>query len=59
MLNIGIIAAILGTVFGGVSSMLQKKVSVVYEDNYLALVYQYISMAIRALIFVVVFSLAE
>jgi drug/metabolite transporter (DMT)-like permease len=49
MLNLGILATLLSTLFGGLSSMLMKKVSNEYEDNYLALVYQYIAMAIAAL----------
>jgi hypothetical protein len=49
MINLGIITTLLSTLFGGLSSMLMKKVSTEYEDNYLALVYQYIAMAIAAL----------
>ena len=49
MFNLGILATLLSTLFGGLASMLMKKVSNEFEDNYLALVYQYIAMAIAAL----------
>lgn len=49
-MNLWIIATIISTFFGGTASMLMKKVSQDYEDNYLALVFQYIAMAIVAII---------
>jgi len=49
-MNLGIWAVIIWTVFGWVSNMLMKKVSKEFPDNYLALVFQYIAMAIVALI---------
>jgi len=49
MLNLWIIATLISTFFWGIASMLMKKVSNEYNDNYLALVYQYSAMAIAAL----------
>lgn len=42
-------AATISTLFGGTASMLMKKASKDYDDNELALVYQYIGMTIAAL----------
>lgn len=48
-MNLWVIAVIVSTLFGWTASMLMKKVSKDFEDNNLALVLQYIAMAIVAL----------
>lgn len=47
-MNLWIIATIISTLFGWTSSMFMKKVSKDFDDNYLALIFQYIAVTIAA-----------
>lgn len=49
-MHMGTIVALLSAFFGGIASMLMKKISQTYDDNYLALVYQYIAMSLVAIL---------